>query len=69
MTNYSRLKNGMTYAQVVQILGKEGTELSRNEVAGFETVMYQWKGDGWVSNMNAMFQNDKMMSKAQFGLK
>ena len=69
MANYNRLKTGMTYAQVVQILGKEGTELSRNEMAGYETVMYQWEGDSWGSNMNAMFQNGKLIQKAQFGLK
>ena len=30
--------------------------------------MYMWQNsDG--SNMNAMFQNDKLVNKAQFGLK
>jgi hypothetical protein len=69
MANYNRLKTGMTYPQVVQILGKEGTELSRNDMAGYETIMYQWEGDSFASNMNAMFQNGKLMQKAQFGLK
>jgi len=46
MANYSRLKTGMTYAQVVKILGKEGTELSSSDIAGIHTVMYQWYGDG-----------------------
>jgi len=32
------------------------------------TVMYQWQNrDG--SNMNAMFQNDSLMCKAQYGLR
>ena len=70
MENYNRLKTGMTYAQVVQILGKEGEELSSNEIGGYTTVMYKWDGDaGWGANMNAMFQNGKMNSKSQFGLK
>lgn len=49
--------------------GEPGQELSSNEMAGISTIMYQWDGDGFASNMNAMFQNNKMISKAQFGLK
>lgn len=69
MANYNRLRTGMTYEQVVAILGKEGTELSSNDIAGYQTVMYQWEGESFASNMNAMFQNGKLMQKAQFGLK
>ena len=74
MENYNRLKTGMTYPQVVRILGKEGTELASNEIAGIKTVMYQWDGDGLVAgisgaNMNAMFQNGKLIQKAQLGLR
>lgn len=68
MANYGRIQTGMTYTQVVQILGKSGTELSSNEIAGYRTVMYQWQGDG-IANMNVMFQNGKVIQKAQFGLK
>ncbi len=69
MANFSRLKNGMPYEQVVGILGKEGMELSRNQIADIETVMYQWNGEGFGANMNAIFQQNKLMSKSQFGLK
>jgi hypothetical protein len=65
--NFNRLSSGMTYAQVVQILGSEGEILSESDVADINTVMYQWSGGGWA-NMNAMFQNGKLVSKAQFGL-
>jgi hypothetical protein len=71
MENFKRLKNGMKYPEVVAILGKEGEELSSSDVGGTSTVMYRWDGDegGFGANMNAMFQNGKMVSKAQFGLK
>ncbi|HMU33877.1 MAG TPA: DUF3862 domain-containing protein [Pyrinomonadaceae bacterium] len=70
MANYSKLKTGMKYAEVVKILGEEGEELSSNEIGGTKTVMYKWDGAaGWGANMNAMFQNDKLVSKSQFGLK
>ena len=61
----------MTYAQVVQILGKEGEELSSNEMGGYKIVMYQWDGDGGGSGakINAFFENGKLDSKLQFGLK
>jgi len=68
MDGYNRVKNGMTFDQVVAIVGKPSQELSRNEMAGTETVMYQW--DGSIgANMNAMFQNGKPVQKAQFGLR
>ena len=69
MANFSQLKTGMTYAQAVKILGKDGEELSSNEISGVKTIMYKWDGNSFASNMNAMFQNGKLISKAQMGLK
>lgn len=75
MAGYLALKNGMPYEQAVTILGQPGEELSRNEMPGIpgvmartETVMYMW-GNSNGSNMNAMFQNNKLIQKAQTGLK
>ncbi len=64
----------MTYAQVVQILGKEGKEsgeLGSNEMGSYKIVMYQWDGDGGGSDakINAFFKNGKLDSKLQFALK
>ena len=36
---YDALKTGMTYLQAVGIVGDNGEELSRNELAGYVTVM------------------------------
>lgn len=58
----------MTYEEVVAILGKPGTEISSNELAGIKTVMYQWEA-GFGANMNAMFQDGGLVQKAQFGLR
>lgn len=75
MSNYQQIQNGMSYQQVVQIIGKAGEEISRSHIAGVpgvmesvDTVFYQWVNPGG-SNMNAMFQNDKLIQKAQIGLK
>lgn len=43
--------------------------MSSSEMAGYKTVMLMWTGTSMGANMNAMFQNDKLVSKAQFGLK
>jgi hypothetical protein len=65
----------MSYSQVVFIIGEGGTESSSSTMEGVPGVMpsittklYMWQNsDG--SNMNAIFQNDKLTTKAQFGLK
>ena len=67
LAQYNQLRDGMSYAKVVKILGRGGGEVSSNAIGGIRTVMYQWTNSGY-SNMNAMFQNDKLVMKAQFGL-
>ena len=69
LDEYNRIQNGMTYGEANGIVGEKGKEMSRTEIPGAPlTVMYGWQNsDG--SNMNAMFQNDKLVTKAQFGLK
>lgn len=73
MSRYSQLQTGMTYQQVIAILGCDGEEISSNEMAGFRTTMYQWQASGVTGlmggNMNAMFQNGALISKAQAGLR
>lgn len=69
MEKFTSIKEGMTYEEVVAVLGKEGEVMSSNELAGIKTVMYKWDGASVMSNMNATFQNGKMVSKAQLGLK
>lgn len=67
MAKFKAIKKGMSYKQVVKILGFEGEEMSSSDVAGYSTVMYAWRNLGG-SNMNAMFQNGKLIMKGQFGL-
>lgn len=67
---YSRVQMGMSYQQVVAILGPPDEALSETEMAGFHTIMYMWEGrGGFGANMNAMFQNGRLVNKAQFGLR
>lgn len=67
---FAQITDGMTYEEVVAIIGAEGTLLSETGEKGteFHTVMYEFETDGILSNSNMMFQNNKLVSKAQVGL-
>ena len=67
MAEYNQIRSGMSYSQVTDIIG-DGTEMSRSDMAGYTTVMYSWENPSGFGNMNAMFQNDRLIQKAQFGL-
>ncbi|MFZ0887371.1 MAG: DUF3862 domain-containing protein [Candidatus Binataceae bacterium] len=66
-SQYDQISEGMTYKQVAAIIGHPGSEVSRSDLAGMSTVMYSWQNSSG-SNMSAMFQNDQLVSKSQFGL-
>jgi len=74
-SKYDQISEGMSYSEVASIIGSEGAEESSSKIEGvpgvmesISTKMYAWQNsDG--SNMNAIFQNDKLVQKAQFGLK
>lgn len=68
--DFARIEEGMLYEQVVDILGREGQVVSEGGSEwGAHTVMYSWDNPGMFGgNMNAMFQNGRLVSKAQFGL-
>lgn len=69
MENYLKLQNGMSYQDAVNILGENGEEMTSSDIAGTKTVMYMWKAKGFGgANMNAMFQDNALTTKAQFGL-
>ena len=66
---FNQLDTGMTYADAVAILGSEGTVLSESTLGDLTTVLYLWAGtDSLGANMNATFQNDRLVVKAQSGL-
>jgi uncharacterized protein DUF3862/zinc ribbon protein len=64
---FDRIADGLTYEQVVEIIGAPGEVLSSSDLAGFKTIMYSWANSNG-SNMNAMFQNGRLIQKAQLGL-
>ncbi len=69
MAEFNQIASGMTYETVVAIVGGPGELISEASLAGIVTRMYMWDGAGSLgANANAMFQNNSMVSKSQFGL-
>jgi hypothetical protein len=70
--NFSRIEDGMTYAQVKRIIGPASEETA-SASSGMDTefatkiVMLTWKGS-WGANGNVTFQNGRVTAKAQLGL-
>ncbi len=70
--NFSRIEDGMTYAQVKRIIGPASEETA-SASSGLDTefatkiVMLTWKGS-WGANGNVTFQNGRVTAKAQLGL-
>lgn len=71
LNDYYKITEGMSYSDVASILGSDGEEQSSGSIStGDDTILtiyYRWKiGDALV---DCMFQNDKLITKAQGGLK
>lgn len=69
---FDAIENGMTYDEVTKIIGGPGEVISEVGKKGeqFYTVAYMFKGEGSTgANANFMFQEGKLETKAQFGLK
>ena len=70
LSAFSAIQPGMTYEQVASIIGCDGVEISRSDLAGYVSTMFAWEGAGSMgANMNAMFQNGTLVFKAQAGLR
>ncbi|MEZ5428141.1 MAG: DUF3862 domain-containing protein [Pyrinomonadaceae bacterium] len=64
---FNQIKNGMSYQEVVNILGSEGTETRSSESGNIKIVSYKWEGDKF-QRVFATFRDGKLTSKAQTGL-
>lgn len=64
---YARIANGMSYEEVVSILGREGSETVSGGIPGYEGKVYQWQNLSGA-NVIVQFQNDQVITKAQSGL-
>jgi serine/threonine protein kinase len=71
MEIYKKIKNGMTYDEVVALVGSKGECIWSNEYEDFISEIYLWQGDPTdeASNANISFDNGKVTGKLQNFLK
>lgn len=72
MSEFERIETGMTYDEVVEIVGTDGELSTSVDMFGSElkTEMYVWRGNGSIgSNANVTFQGGTVVAKSQVGLK
>lgn len=68
LEQYNKIKEGMTYQQVVNIVGSEGSLTANSSAGGISIEMYTWVGDGSYAVAEIGFQNGKVISMTQIGL-
>ncbi len=67
LKGFEHLEDGMTYAQVVSILGKEGTPTMDSNIGGRHMKMYKWNEKGARAIIHVVFTDDKLTQKIQVG--
>ena len=68
LEKFNKIETGMTYQQVVDIVGEEGT-LSTESSYGDQTMkIYYWYAKNGISNATISFMNGKVTAKSQIGL-
>lgn len=69
--DFDKISNSMTYEEVKKIIGCDGELMSEVGSKGqkYYTVVYNWKGKDGISNAVLEFQDNKLISKSQVGLK
>lgn len=67
---YNQIETGMTYDEVREIIGSDGSLTSTVSMNDTTVEIYTWYGNGTAgSNANVTFTNNSVTGKAQAGLK
>ncbi len=69
LAEFNEIKTGMSYEEVKNIVGCEGTVVSDTEVMGTKMTIYSWYGKDGISNANVNINNGELVNKTQVGLK
>ena len=65
---YEQIQNGMTYQELVALIGEEGNLTAESETLGSKTVMYEWTAeDGWGTAI-IVLQDNAVINKSQTGV-
>ena len=65
---YDSIQTGMTYDEVVAIIGEDGENIFETEIGCVKTVIYKWEASESWGNATITFSDGKVVNKAQFGV-
>ena len=68
LEDFNKISTGMSYEEVKNIIGSDGTVVSDTQVSDTHMIIYSWYGKDKISNANFNFQDDKLINKTQLGL-
>ncbi len=68
LDKYNQIKNGMSYKEVVDIMGSEGVQQSSSGEGKYKVETYKWDGEQYQF-ISVVFMGDKVYSKVQAGVK
>lgn len=69
LDEYNQIQAGMTYGEVISIVGGDGEITSESEFSGIKTKIVDWYADApRGANASVTFQDDVVISKSQFML-
>ena len=68
LEKFNQIQTGMTYQQVVEIIGEEGTLSTESSYSNQTMQIYYWYAKNGISNTTVTFMNGKVTAKSQIGL-
>jgi uncharacterized membrane protein len=71
LAEFDQIQTGMTYEQVRDLIGSDGTVSSEVNIGGTQSKTYTWEGprvDFMSGSAIVIFQDGKVSSKSQFKL-
>lgn len=68
MDKFNQIKTGMTYKEVVKIVGEEGSLSTESSYGDQSMQIYYWYASNGISNMTISFMNGIVNAKSQIGL-
>jgi hypothetical protein len=70
LEKFNAMKEGMSYFQIERDIGCAGIQTSSVSAGRSTTYAAAWKGSGsFGANAKAVFRNDLLVGKSQYGLK
>lgn len=68
LEKFNKIETGMTYQQVVDIIGEEGTISTESSYGNQSMKVYYWYASNKIANATISFMNGKVTAKSQVGL-